>query len=134
MTKPVLQYIIKHSVADAEALVRAALQEEGFGILTEVDLSAVMRQRLGVELPPHKLLGACNPRIAHASIQAEPDVAAFLPCGISLREGADPSETIVTVQDPFTVSGAFQVDGLEGPGREARSRIESALAKIGSEG
>ena len=132
MTSPVLQYRVQQPIAEAEASVREALQEEGFGILTEVDVTAVLRARLGIEVRPQKLLGACNPRIANASLEAEPDVGAFLPCGIALREGKDPSETVVTVQNPALLSEAFSSPGLSAPSEEARTRLEAALTRVGT--
>lgn len=133
MNKPVMQFRVERDFAATEAALRESLQEEGFGVLTEVDVAAVLRQKIGVEIGPHKLLGICNPRLAHASIEAEPDVAAFLPCGLSLREGATPNETIVTVQDPGMISDAFEVDGLEAPATEAKTRLRTALTRLGAE-
>jgi uncharacterized protein (DUF302 family) len=134
MTRPAISFRVKEKLADAEGRVRQALQEQGFGILTEVDVQAVLRQRLGVETRPHKLLGACNPRIAHASIEAHADVGAFLPCGLSLREGETPEETIATVQNPAMISEAFGVEGLVAPSEEALALLTAALSKVGTQG
>jgi uncharacterized protein (DUF302 family) len=132
MTAPVLRYRVPLDFTATEAALRQALQAEGFGILTEVDVSAVLKQKLGVKIRPHKLLGACNPRIAHVSIVADPDIAAYLPCGVSLREGATSTETIVTVQNPTMITESFQVEALAGPAGEAARLLQAALSRIGA--
>lgn len=129
---PVLQFRIPLPFAAAEQAVRAALQAEGFGILTEVDVVAVLRARLGIETKPKKLLGACNPQLAHTSLEAEPSVGAFLPCGVALREGASIEETIVDVQNPALLADVFGVEALAGPATEAGERLSRALATVGS--
>lgn len=130
---PVLHYNVPLPIAEAEVALRAALQAQGFGILTEVDVAATLRQKLGVETRPHRLLGACNPRIAHASLQIDPNVGAFLPCGISLREGDSAARTVVVAQNPGMISDSFAAPGLNAPATEALNLIRAALDTIGSE-
>lgn len=131
-TLPVLQYRIAMPMAEAEPILRLALQNEGFGILTEVDVQATLRAKLGVETPPHRLLGACNPKIAHAAIQAEPAVGAFLPCGIAIRQGATPDETLVSLQNPALMGSLFEVPGLAAAAREAELKLTAALESVGA--
>lgn len=127
----VLSFRIEQPFAEAEASVRSALQSEGFGILTEVDVQAVLKSKLGVEVSPQKLLGACNPNLAHAALQAEPSVGAFLPCGLSLRAGPDAGVTFADLQNPELISESFDAPGLEKPARAAAAGLTRALAAVG---
>lgn len=130
---PVLQFRVPLPFDAAERAVREALQTQGFGILTEVDVTAVLRAKLGIEIAPQKLLGACNPTLAHRSLETEPAVGAFLPCGLSLRAGSTDGETIVALQDPALIANTFANPGLAEPANEARTRLAAALASVGTE-
>lgn len=129
---PVIEFRVPLAFGAAEAAVREALQSQGFGILTEVDVSAVLKAKLGVETAPQKLLGACNPTLAHASLQAAPQVGAFLPCGVALRAGEAENETIVAIQNPAMLGELFDVPGLVAPADEAARRLLDALRTIGT--
>ena len=131
-TSPVLQYRIAMPMAEAEQTLRMALQNEGFGILTEVDVQATLRAKLGIETPPHRLLGACNPKIAHAAIEAEAAVGAFLPCGLAIRQGSGPDETLVALQNPGLMAQLFDSPGLAEPAREAELKLIAALESVGT--
>ena len=128
---PVLTYLVPMPLPEAEAAVRAALQEQGFGILTEVDVAATLRQKLGIETRPHRILGACNPRLAHASLEAEPSVGAFLPCGVALREGTSVDETVVTIQNPELLAEAFSAPALGALAAEAMALLSKAIEVVG---
>lgn len=82
----------------AEAAVRFALGEQGFGVLTEIDVAATLHTKLGVDRPPLKILGACNPNFAHQALQVDPSVALLLPCNVVLEP--DGTGTRVAVVDP----------------------------------
>jgi uncharacterized protein (DUF302 family) len=129
MTSAVIGFRINRPLSEAESAVRQALQEKGFGILTEVDVTQVLRQKLGIETRPQKLLGACNPRIAHASLEADPRIGAYLPCGLSLREDED-GVTFISLQNPTAISEFFDVPGLEEPASQARTLLEAALSTV----
>ena len=131
---PVLVYKISKPLAEADPAVREALKSQGFGILTEVDVTATLREKLGIETRPYKILGACNPKLAHTAMSIEANVGAFLPCGIALYEGANPGETIAALQDPGVISGVFEGEGLDGPAAEARGKLQAALAQVGEAG
>lgn len=83
--------------------LRHALADEQMGIVSEVDVQATLRNKLGVDTHPQRLLGLCSPRIAHALTQAEPDIAALLPCGCGMAE-ASPGRTRIALQDPRVIA------------------------------
>ncbi|MFN8618169.1 MAG: DUF302 domain-containing protein [Dehalococcoidia bacterium] len=129
--QPVLCFHVEGRLLEAEAAVRAALLEEGFGILTEVDVTATLQNKLGIATKPYKILGACNPKIAHRALEADPRVGAFLPCGLALYEEED-GKTTVCLQDPALIAETFHTEGLAEAAAEARERLEAALHRVGS--
>jgi uncharacterized protein (DUF302 family) len=108
--------------------VEAALRAEGFGVLTEIDVAATMRARLGVVRPPYLILGACNPPLAHRALEIDPSIGALLPCNVVPR--ADGNDTIVEAVDP---GAAMSIGGDEAMGdvaAEARQRLERVIAAV----
>ncbi len=109
-----------------EATVRAvtdALKQEGFGVLTTIDVQATLESKLGVEQRPYVILGACNPHLAHQALQADPDIGALLPCNVVVREDAD-GRVHVVFMDPQAVLGMVARPEIETLGGEVRSRLQ----------
>ncbi len=94
-----IETVVPAPLAEAEPAVRAALAENGFGVLTEIDVAATLHAKLGVERPPLKILGACNPNLADQALQIDPSVALVLPCNVVLTP-AEGGGTAVSVVDP----------------------------------
>jgi uncharacterized protein (DUF302 family) len=116
------------------AATRAALADQGFGILTEIDLQATMKAKLDVDIAPQVILGACRPQLAHRALEADPSIAALLPCNVVVRS-VDAHTTRVEAFDPYvmmslpTASGAEDAD-LTGVADDARTRLQAALSAL----
>ncbi len=116
------------SVADIRPRVEAALKAEGFGILTEIDVQATLKAKLGVDRPPYLILGACNPPLAHRALEADPSVGALLPCNVVLRE--DGADTIVEAMDPMAALGIVESAGIRPVAEEATARLERVIEAL----
>lgn len=126
-----LRKTLKGFLPEVRARVEAALKEEGFGILTEMDVAATLKAKLGLEKPPYLILGACNPHLAARALEAEPEIGLLLPCNVVLREAKEGVE--VLVQDPremFRVLPEATREALAPVAEEARARLERALAQL----
>ena len=119
------------TVASLRPRVEAALKAEGFGVLTEIDVAAILKAKLGPDRPPYLILGACNPSLAHRALDADSSIGALLPCNVVLREeGEGRAETVVEVLDPRAAFGIVGAPEVEAVAEEARARLERALARL----
>ena len=115
------------SVAEAERRVRETLAAEGFGILTEIDVQATLKKKLGVNLRPYKILGACNPTYAHRALEIEPAVGVFLPCNVDVLED-ETGTTLLQAVRPDQMMEVARNPELAPIAAEIQARLSRALA------
>jgi uncharacterized protein (DUF302 family) len=108
--------------------VTEELAKEGFGVLTEIDVAATLKKKLGLDMPPYRILGACNPQFAHKAIEFEPQIGALLPCNVVVRE--EKGKTRVDIMDPRAVLQLVERPEIEGIATEVRQRLERVLASL----
>ena len=116
---------------EVDRRIREALQEEGFGVLTEIDVKGTLKKKLDVDVPKYAILGACNPRFAHQAILAEPDIGLLLPCNVVVRQ-LDENRTVVEALDPVIQLRLTGNPALEPVAAEVRDRLLRAVEKAAS--
>ena len=127
-----LSATIVRPYADVLAATREALADQGFGILTEIDLAATMKAKLDVDLPPQMILGACRPPLAYEAIKVDPSIAAVLPCNVVVRS-LDGATTLVEAFDPDAMMGLADTGALDAVAADAKQRLTAALAALSEE-
>jgi len=116
-------------IDQAEKKVLEVLKAEGFGVLTEIDVKAVLKKKISVERRPYKILGACNPELANKALTIEPDMGLLLPCNVVIREEEDGLVTVAII-DPaamFTVVNKPEMEEMAGEVREIFERIMAVI-------
>ncbi|CAN5180374.1 DUF302 domain-containing protein [soil metagenome] len=113
------------------AATREALVQQGFGILTEIDLAATLKAKLDVDIEPYVILGACRPPLAFKAVQADPSIGALLPCNVVVR-ATGPHRTVVEAVDPDAMLAMSESEALKDVAADARIRLVAALDTLDS--
>ncbi|HEX6327386.1 MAG TPA: DUF302 domain-containing protein [Jiangellaceae bacterium] len=121
---------LKATFAEANERVRAALQEQGFGVLTEIDVQATLRNKLGEQIEDYVILGACNPQLAYQALGVDRQIGLLLPCNVVVR--SDGAQTVVEMLDPQVMVTVTGRDELAPVADEAAQRLRAALAALES--
>ena len=116
--------------ADAVAKTRAALAREGFGIVTEIDVAATLKEKLGVDFHPYVILGACNPSLAHRALTAARDIGLLLPCNVIVYTSYRPGVCVVAAMDPVATLAVAGRPDMEPLAYEVRASLERALDSL----
>lgn len=116
------------SVEEADARVRDLLKEEGFGVLTEIDVQATLKEKLDVDFRPYRILGACNPPLAHRALIAEPGIGLLLPCNVVVEE--TPGGSRIQFLDPIAALGVVGSPDLEHVATDAARRLRRVAGRM----
>ncbi len=127
------------SFEQATVLVTDALKAEGFGVLTNIDVQATIKAKLGIDVPSYRILGACNPPLAHLALTAEPDIGLLLPCNVVLREDEDEDEdeadaVVVSFMDPVAVLQFTSNPIVAEVAQEVRQRLKKVCNVVAASG
>ncbi|HET6877888.1 MAG TPA: DUF302 domain-containing protein [Jatrophihabitans sp.] len=129
MTSYGIDVTLEESYPDAVERTRAALAEQGFGVLTEIDVAATMKAKLDADVPPQVILGACNPPLAYRALGVEASIGVLLPCNVVVR-ALDDTHTLVEAIDPAVMVTATGNEQLAEVADEARARLENAIKAL----
>lgn len=131
MTQYTLETTVRRPYDETVEAVRAELATAGFGILSEIDLKATLKAKLDVDVAPQVILGACRPQLAHQALEADPSIAALLPCNVVVR-ALDDTTTVVEAFDPDAMMSlaGHAGDTLRTVATDARQRLTAALAAL----
>ncbi|HUY10427.1 MAG TPA: DUF302 domain-containing protein [Candidatus Dormibacteraeota bacterium] len=128
-----IETTVDEPIGEAESAIRGALVVEGFGVLTEIDVAATFQAKLGVRRPPLKILGACNPSLAHRALALDPSLALVLPCNVVLEDVGD-GRTHVSIADPramLRLGDPTKENEAHSLGEEASLALRRALDQLG---
>ena len=120
---------LKLSFNDTLERVLVDLKQEGFGVLSDIDAQSAMKEKLGVEMPPYRILGACNPQLAHKALQAEPDIGLLLPCNVVVRQEAEGHVTVVFI-DPLVMMEMLDKPEVQTVAKDAEQRLRRVCESV----
>jgi len=120
--------LLDEPVTEVIPRVKEALKAQGFGVLTEIDVQATLREKIGAETDPYVILGACNPRLAHRALELEPDVGLLLPCNVVVR--THEGRTVVSALDPGVIAELADHPDLKPIAEEATRLLDAALESL----
>ena len=129
MSKYYFNKTVGLSFEDAIARVTEELKKEGFGILTEIDMSATMKKKLDVDIRPYKILGACNPPFAYKALQAESHIGIYLPCNVIVQDAGD-GKTDVAAVDPMVAMSRVENPDLELVAQEIQAKLKRVIEAL----
>lgn len=124
-----MSVVLKTDFENAEAQITEALKAEGFGVLTEIDVKATLKKKIDVDFRPYKILGACNPKLAHRALSADGEVGLLLPCNVTVSQVGD-NEIQVSIIDPIMMMQVVEHPDLEDIAKEAREKLERAINSL----
>ena len=124
-----LAKMLSVSFDEAVTLVTESLKTEGFGILTEIDVSATLKKKIGVDYPAYRILGACNPALAHEALQLENKVGTMLPCNVVVRDAGNGQIEVAAV-DPVASMQAIDNPALKQAALQVRAKLEKVIAGL----
>jgi uncharacterized protein (DUF302 family) len=137
MEQQVLPYgfgaVIDGEFDDVVTRVRSALAAEGFGVLTEIDVRATLKNKLDVDFRPYLILGACNPQLAHQALSTELEIGVLLPCNVVVHAGDRAGQCVVTIMDPEAALALTGNDDIAPLAGQVRERLQRVLTEIRSE-
>ena len=116
--------------AEAVTHTKRALEQQGFGVLSEIDLQQKLKEKLGVDVPPYLILGACNPSLAYRALQAEPEIGLLLPCNVIVCETPEGRRLVAAVDPEAMLSVVGDNTGVAEVGRDARRRLQTAIDSL----
>jgi uncharacterized protein (DUF302 family) len=120
---------IEASFPEAVARTKAALSTHGFGVLSEIDVAATLKAKIGADMPPYLILGACNPQFAHRALLAEPKIGTMLPCNVIVREEA-PGRIEIAAVDPVASMQAVENPALAETAGAVREMLQRVIAEL----
>ena len=134
MDTDVLDYRMSRTVelpyADAVEQTRKALADEGFGILSEIDVAATLKTKLKADFRPYVILGTCNPSLAHRALTAEPDIGVLLPCNVVVYAADAPGRSVIAAVDPETSLARVGNDALRPVAADVKARLRRVLDRV----